>query len=257
MRNPHVVKLTYQLKPDKNISFPGAPPIEEDRDSFHIRLDEEYLTIEMKEHFSSPDDARKLVEPFLRSWEIDAALFYNHPAIQFIYKDAEVIDLDPHPPGVTTDLEVNTSDLVIVSENVTLHVNYPNYPFPPITFSVTPEVEILWHRYWGYRQNQEPLLAMAYYCLTYIEKTFGKRQRAARQLGISDNVLDKLGNFASHRGNFQTARKVSKDSNVSPLNSREVDWIDTLIKMIIRRMGERSPTSTFPQITMDDLPPLY
>ena len=40
MRDPHVVKLFYQLKFAENISFIDPPPIEGERESFRFRLED-------------------------------------------------------------------------------------------------------------------------------------------------------------------------------------------------------------------------
>ena len=84
MREPHVVKLFYQLKSGEKTSFSDPPPIEESREKFNLRLEEGQLVIEMKDHYPTAEDARQIVEPFLRSWEIDYALTNNQPEIEIL-----------------------------------------------------------------------------------------------------------------------------------------------------------------------------
>jgi hypothetical protein len=65
--------------------------------------------------------------------------------------------------------------------------------------------------------NQDPLLGMAYACLTLLEK--GNRKLAAKHYAIHNDVLRKLGELTSTRGDNATARKIS--DRTTPLSERE------------------------------------
>ena len=59
MRDPHVVALTYRLNAGAGIEFQNAPAVEWDTDIFHLRLDADRARLDMKEHYSFEDEARK------------------------------------------------------------------------------------------------------------------------------------------------------------------------------------------------------
>ena len=72
------------------------------------------------------------------------------------------------------------------------------YPSPPsMGLKPTPDVESMFHRYVGFREGREPLTTMAYFCLTVLEastgKRSGKRAAAAKRYGMCQEVLKQLG----------------------------------------------------------------
>ena len=113
----------------------------------------------------------------------------------------------------------------------------------------------LWHRYRGYLEGREPLLTMAYFCLTVLEITAGGRQQAAAMYNISKSVLNTLAILASERGDYRTARKIVS-STMQPLSEAETAWIQETIKQIILRVGDKRSVLGLPKITMAELPRL-
>ena len=81
------------------------------------------------------------------------------------------------------------------------------------------------------------------------------RKQAAAQCFIDLEVLEMAGELSSEKSGTG-ARKAG--GVASPLTDAERDWLDTAIKMMIRRFAEykANPTKTYPQITMADLPKL-
>jgi hypothetical protein len=65
MNDPHVESLTYKFEAEEGTSYQGAETREWDLPDFHLRLSEELLTVTMKQHFPSEEDARKAVKRFL------------------------------------------------------------------------------------------------------------------------------------------------------------------------------------------------
>ena len=100
MRDPHVVSLRYCLETDPSLIFDKPPPLERETDQVTLRLAEDMLTCKMKVHYATAAAARAVVDPLLRAWELDVALFHGKQVMHFAYQKAEVIDLDPPPPGV-------------------------------------------------------------------------------------------------------------------------------------------------------------
>jgi hypothetical protein len=107
---------------------------------------------------------------------------------------------------------------------------------------------------------------MAYFCLTLIEANAGdqeqakerkknrKREKAGKKYRISCEVLAKLGELTSTRGDEKTARKSHRLH--TPLSGAETRWIEAAVKAIIRRVAEIDSDPILPEITMSDLPAL-
>jgi hypothetical protein len=97
---------------------------------------------------------------------------------------------------------------------------------------------------------------MAYACLTFLQAIAGGRKQAAQQLKIHEDVLERLGELTSKRGDPRTARKFERYITPSPLTHAEIVWVEAAIKAIIRRVGEREAIDTLPKINIGDLPEL-
>ena len=255
MPDPHVVELRYRIGTDSIVTFDGPPPVEDETSEFRLRLENGIAHFRLKEHFSSVEAARSAVDKYIRAWEIDVALEHEGLGMNFVFEDAEVIDRNPLPPG-SYQAVMGIARMEMSGLPVTLHITWGLYPKPPGLFRVSPDVETLWQRYEGYRKGQEPLLAMAYFCLTAIEASAGGRDEAAKSLQISITVLKKLGDLTANRGDEKTARKVLPGHALTALSQREAAWIEAAIKVIIRRVGETLSGQSLPLITMGDLPKL-
>jgi len=251
MRDPHVKSIRYRLDTGKSVSYENPQPVEIEAQQFSIRLDNGILTCGFKEHYPSIEKARSAVEGFLRAWEIDVALSRGIGEFNFIYENAEVIDRNPPP---SKSIQIEAGAYMIAQGDVELHVTRNKYPDPPKLFTLTPDIETLWHRYEGYLQGKEPLLSMAYFCLTFIETISGGRKPAASRYNAEFDVLNELGKLTSSRGDGKTARKIKRGSGLSPLSPQEITWIETAIKALIRRVGEYSPGVLLPKLKMSNLP---
>jgi hypothetical protein len=98
---------------------------------------------------------------------------------------------------------------------------------------------------------------MAYMCLTVLDASAGgSRKKAAAQYAIAESILRKLGELCSTRGSRQEARKAPKTGVYVPLTSLEKEWIQGVVKKLIRRLGEWAydQTANLTKITMTDLP---
>lgn len=198
-----------------------------------------------------------MVEPVLRAWEVDADLRRgDRGGFRLKFDGANIIDRSPAPLGTVRAHFLATLGEVTLSGRASFHVTRARYPEPPGPFRLTPDAESLWLRYRGYLDGREPLLSMAYFCLTVLEIMAGDRQAAARTYRIKKDVLDKMGELASHRGDRATARKVTR--TMQPLTSPEAAWLEAAVKALIWRLGDSRDTSTLRWITLadPDLPPL-
>jgi len=258
MRDPHVVSLQYRLETDPSVTFQNPPPVENETPAFRLRLDNGVATFRLKDHFPSAEAARRVVDAYVRAWEIDAALRSGHQEIKFVFKDAKLVDLDPPPPG-SAEIPIGGVAALSARGGITVrevHVGRSQYPTPPKGFEASPVVETLWQRYERYRRGRESLPVMAAFCLTKIETLAGKREEAAKLFHVSHGVLRRLGDLAANRGDETTARKVPTSGVLTPLSPQEEIWIEAAIKVIIRRVGEARVNPSLPEITMTDLPSL-
>ena len=144
-------------------------------------------------------------------------------------------------------------DATAVTAGPTVVLGEGSYPSPLVVtagFSVSPEVRMLFARYRGYTEGQEPLAGMAYACLTFLTKMMAKgKPDAAKKFNISIPVLDKLGLLSSRKG----GRKYPSEGPYTP---QEETWVREAVRVLIRRAAEHAAGVTVTQITMSDLPPL-
>ena len=257
MNDPHVDKLHYKVSSGEGISYDDPDPLSDSNELGTFELREGRLSFELVDVFAEVDDARSAIEPFLKSWEIEADLRSGIGSIRFTFERADVIDRDPPPPGKIITLKVNIRGKVTTSDQVNLHIARHEYPAPPSTFRSTPDVEICHLRWSRNKEGREHLLSMAYFVLTQIEKHGGtrqKRKRAASILQIDEDVLDKIGHLTAERGNASTARKAQPDNTYQELSGSEKIWLEKAVRQVILRLGEHASGKPLTQITMNDLP---
>lgn len=255
MRDPHVKKLIYQLKTPDDVDYnDNCPPIEHHTDDFTLELRNKMLTCVLKKHYPSIKEARAVVEPLLKSWELDVALKSGRQEIQFEYYDGEIIDRDLTPGKKIVNCTVNTLRVLVEADS---HLTKNKYPDIPSNFLINFDAETLWRRYDNYLNGNEQLLSMAYFCLSYIEGTVEKSKKEfADKYKIHKKVLDKLGKFTSVRGDHFDARK-GKGHSFQPLSRNEEEWIKKCIKIIIRRICEhQSDPNSLEEINLSNLPSL-
>jgi len=96
---------------------------------------------------------------------------------------------------------------LVSTGTVTCHVTRKTYPDPPKGFHLTPDAESILLRFRGYQDGREPLLSLAYFCLTVVLSAAGGLSNAAKAFGIAKSVLRKFGELTSNRGDLTTARK--------------------------------------------------
>jgi hypothetical protein len=236
----------------EGVSFADdAPPVEREAPGFSVRLAGHTLTATMRDHFATEDDARGVVEGYLRAWIAHAALAVNRVEFEFRFERSEIIDRNPPPPVLTADFIVTQPTVA----SVALHTTRQSYPDPPDRFSLDPDAETLFTRWRGYIEGREPLESMAYACLTVL-RIHGGSEGAATRFGIAQTVLRKLSHLSSKTGDLATARKITPD--LRPRTAAEQAWLEAAVKALVLRAGEvaAAPGASLPQITMGDLPPL-
>jgi hypothetical protein len=266
MNDPHVERLRYQLKVNSGycpVQFESPPPLFKEYDAFSIRLENEKLTVEMKEHYATVESAKNKVDEFLRDWLNWARFNFEWDLLYFKYEHAEVIDRNPPPtvPGQCTfDLHATAPMPICQGTASTGPLKVNKYPVPPTRFKATPDVETMWFRYQQHLQDKETYQSLGYFCLSLIQWRANGRAVAACMYNIDRDVLDKLGELTSERGTLRDARKLDSSSILVPLTGVESGWIREAVKMLIRRKGEYdfdpATGNSLHQITMNDLPKL-
>lgn len=256
MRDPHVETLFYRLETDKNTTYNNPPPITYEAEDFSVQLKNELLKVALKRHFPTVEEARYEIEKFLRAWELDAALERGLGEFELKYVNSEVIDRNPYQKRHSRTVPISAHGKAYASAKAEIGVARGSYPNPPKYFRVSPNVETLWQRFHGYQKGNEPLLSMAYFCLTVVESFGGGRKKSASRFGVSADVLNKLGEITSTRGDRASARKLGRDSQLGPILDAERAWVECAIKIIIRRVAEVEQHNSLPIIGMKDLPNL-
>ncbi len=170
MRDPHVERLHYEVATGPGISFGSPPPLSFDNHLGRFDIRDGKLAVSPSEHYGNPGQARAVIEPFLRSWEIQADLDSNPGALLFKFLHADVIDRQPPPPGAGYVLEAETGDYFVVGCAPTVHITQNSYPPPPKALRTTSEVEFAYNRWRGFRDGREPLQAMAYAVLVPLDE---------------------------------------------------------------------------------------
>ena len=257
MNDPHVERLYYQVIIPEDVDYGNAHPLSGDTDDFRLHLSKDQLIVEMKTHCTSEDDARGIVDDYLKAWEVTAGLLHNPDTLTFKFSTSIILDRTPSNENIqNTESNVSSSEVIMLSDEAVAHVSHAEFPSPPQQFRTSPEVEMMYLRYKLYREGRESLLGMAYWCLTVIEYSARGRTDAADQYRVDLKVLRRLGELCGNRGGINEARKLNGQAGVTPLKPEEREWIKTVIKTLILRVGEYAfnPIAKLTQITMSDFP---
>lgn len=257
MNDPSVVALIYRIEHGKSVDYRNAKPLDRNEPGFRVRVEKGEVRFEFKDHHATESAARKAIKEYIEQWEITAGLRHGPDALGLSFVDSEIEDRHPMADSKTS-----------VAVNLRASSRYPavqmsaivsrcplHYPAPPSGVKITPDVKSMYDRYIGYRQGKEPLVSMAYFCLTVVLSSRKGRREAAKKYKISMNVLNRISMLSSNRGGSQ-ARKA--DGMATPLTGRECRFLEQAIRVVIRRAAERAfnPNVVLPQISLSDLPSL-
>jgi hypothetical protein len=259
MRDPHVVQIEYRLIPNENVTFNDDACLIGETDEFRVNVQHNHVTLTCRQHFSTVTEARAAAESLLITWQIADALHRGRQEFRFEFKDSKIVDRDPPPAGTPQTLIAATiTSTATVHASASVSVIRGKYPAIPTTFVVSPDVATLWSRYERYLSDKEPLPAMAYFCATVIEGLTGGQKHAPVRLNVSSKIFGSLRRLTTERGDQKQARKFARNATGTPLSPEETIWIESAIRMLIRRYGEyeANPTGPHSPITMADLPTL-
>jgi hypothetical protein len=259
MNDPHVVALSYRVEHDEHVDYDRAAPLDAETDRFHVHIADGRARFAMKVHCAIEEEARKIVEPFIRAWEIKADIADHPNVFRLVYDRPEIVDRSP-PAGQVIHLDTGT--IKVSGQDVNVRVSRTNFPDPPHDFKLTYELEVAYEAWRALWPKPDFLAALGYLVLTMIEGPGKPRTRPpARRVTASEcydvdlAVLNELGRLTSEKGGLY-ARKVEGVS--ADFSSDEQAWVAEAIRTLMRRLGERAHhrTAALPPITMADLPPL-
>jgi hypothetical protein len=204
----------------------------------------------MKSHYSTPESARADIEPFLRAWELSAALFDASDKFEFVFERGEIIDRKPTPGPINAKAIIVLSNLTVSAH---AHVVRAKYPDPPVGLAVNGDVELMLDCYRMHRADRRSLGDTCYFCLTVLERAAGNRKAAAIKFGIDFAVLSKIGELTTNKGGKE-ARKI--DGAHTDYTATERTWLHEALKMLVRRAAELAHDSNASRksISMSSLP---
>ncbi len=254
MNDPHIDSLLYKLILKQGVDFLRAPQLEEETEDFIFFLSSQEAIFKMKTHFSCEDEAKKIVDEFLNIYRISLELEYFDD-VKFAFKSSNIID---RKPSSSATLKICSTSSISLKSSCIIHVPRSKFPKPLKCFIISPDVETLFLRLKSAMQGKEPVLSMAYMCLSVLEVSANGRDAAAKKYSIDREVLNKWGKLVSTKGSEKEARKAPKQGNFVPLKTEEKTWIIVLIKRVIVRLGNYAYDSnqSFSKISFSDLPSL-
>ena len=144
MNDPHVVALHYRIDHGDAIDYSEAEPLDREESRFRLRVEDQKVKLELKEHFATEKQAREALAKYIRVWEFDATLKYgNSDSFRLVFEKAEIVDRNPTPG------EVRLSAMVVIAGtgSATLTTVVRNYPSPPSDIALNPDAETMHQRY--------------------------------------------------------------------------------------------------------------
>ena len=124
MRDPHVEDVHYDIGTGDGLSFSNPPPLVITNHLGRFELTDGKLTIYPADHFADGAQARVVLEPFLRAWEVESDLSRNIGSIRFNYTHVRKVDRNPPLTSESgaAHLSVQTGDVILMSDALSCHI---------------------------------------------------------------------------------------------------------------------------------------
>ena len=250
MNDPHVVALHFRVHHHDRVDYSRAGPLAFDTPEFLVEVKEQKARFDFKRHYTTEEDARRIVEPFIQNWEFDASLGRDPDCFRLEFEKAEIIDRRPSPSvvyGKGTPARVKFS---IPPAKGTAYAQ--TYPPPPSGIDCAQgKVQVLFHRYERYKAGKETLTSFTYYCYTEMVEGRGGQTAAASRYKVSRKLLKCIAKLSSRKGGIE-ARKA--DGAELPLTQDERGFLERAVVRLIRRVAEyHASPQCLPEITIDDI----
>ena len=263
MNDPKVVALIYTVEPVRAGRYDNAGPLRHsDEPEFDLTVKDKIARFEFKKFYRTAHEAREAIEPFIQNWEFPVAMREESDGFAFEYKEAEIVDRNPLPPGQRpAPLQARAGAVFELDFSVEAEATLisPDYPPPPAGGSVNlddPAVVKMKSKYEEYRSGATTLPDAANFCcVTALKEKYGSIPEAARQCGISKRVLFKISELAATKGGKEARKAEGFDVEFTRQEKR---FLDGALKEIIIRAAQVAADGSQrqPQITMADLPRL-
>ena len=169
MNDPRVVSLTYKIALNPGVDYSEAREFDQETEVGQIKVGSGKVTIFLKDHFASEEQAKEAVAPLIRCWEMDDLLSGRDSHWRLELEDSQIIDRSPPQtePGI-----INVGGRFkggISKVSISLDVLKTEYPQPPIEVNFnteSPDFLEMYNRYVGYKSGKESLEGVSYFCLT-------------------------------------------------------------------------------------------
>ncbi|MCY4079139.1 MAG: hypothetical protein OXF54_02770 [Caldilineaceae bacterium] len=261
MNGPQVVALIYSVEHRDSIDYTNASALRfGDDPKFDLTVEDNRARFEMKEHYADVGEACEAIEPFIQQWEFEAGIRRGPNSFRLRYQEAEVIDR--HPSASETGVKkIREFGHVLsnIKAEVGIQLGEPHYPSPPPAGgSVDLEDDYVVKmkiRYDQYRLGRAKLPDVAYVCIDLLEEKYEGLPAAAKECGISRNVLVKIRSLSSNKGG-EDSRKAKGFGD--DFTREEKRFLRAALKEVIIRAAQvaADASQNIPQITMADFPSL-
>lgn len=255
MRDPHVEALYYGVSADEGTEYIDPEPMSFTHTLGEFSIADRTLTLVPAEHFASERQARDAIGPYLRTWEVETDLTRGPGTIRFEFQRSTIVDRAPPAEGGNRVIEVEARAICVATATASAVVGLRRYPDPPTAFGLTSEVETVFRRWCAHRDGGEPILSFTYFLLTLLESRAGGRRAVALSYCVDLDILNKLGELTAERGDVSIARKVGKkNKRWADLTGVETQWLQEVVRRLVRRLGEHAHGGALEQITVNDFP---
>ncbi len=183
MNDPHVEELrcSVQVESGGIRVAEGAVMGGVELGSFRCEITEgRRLIAQTGAHYSTVDEARAVLEPRLRGWELQSDL-KDKVRLRFAYEGAKIVDRNPTPGSAVSGVGhfVGPAGQLRAVGTVSRRT-WP--PVPPADLRESDKVRLMRVRWQASVDGKEGLLATVYYVLTSLEEAFGGGSRRPRKL---------------------------------------------------------------------------
>lgn len=252
MNDPRVIALHYRIEHDRSVDYSEAEPAEhDDEEEFRIQIEDGRVHFEMKKHHATERSAQGVVEPYIESWELDAALTGQPGQFKLKYEGAHIGSTPGKHVGSPGPVYWEFSTLVS-----TVTISKP-YPKPPdgVSLKRNCDVRVMLSRYEDFYDGKKRLTDLAQFCLTMLEKvaggrksedrwteTRGRRTKAVERFGIKGCVLNEVGYLSSEKGGPTDGRKAdaAEENDLTPDERR---FLLCNVKKFIRKVAKEAQSS--------------
>ena len=230
MNDPRVIALHYRVRHHDRVDYSEAGPLVASTPEFRLEVRDQEARFEFEPPYPrTVEEARGIVEPFVRNWEFDAGLSHDPGYFKLKFKSAtrEASSGTGFRGFGYGSLEVSLEVVKAIARPTT----YPELPSG--IDSAHDDVQFLLLRYERFKARKALLPDFAYYCYTKI--CCNGRDDAADRYKVSRNLLERISKLSSREGG-PDSRKASKTE--PPLTQDERRWLERAVVRLIRRVAE-------------------